>query len=409
MARYVGTNNQDILVGTNDDNQFLGGEGDDNLDGREGRDTIKGGAGNDVLFGGNEDDIINGDDGHDTIYAGESNDTLKGGTGNDTLYGEGGNDTYYVDSLEDVVSENNASGGDAGGFDTVRSSVSWTLGNYFENLVLTGTDAINATGNELNNIIKGNSADNVISGGAGNNTLEGGAGNDTIYGGEGRDVLNGGTGNDTLYGGAGDDTYYVDSLEDVISEDNGSGGDAGGIDTVRSSVSWTLSDNFEYLVLNATDSINGTGNALNNIIKGNSADNILFGEAGNDTLEGNEGNDTLYGGAGNDRLTGGVGNDIFGFSNFSEGVDTITDFNVADDLIQVSAAGFGCGLTAGSFNPGQFTIGSAATTGDQRFIYNNSTGELFFDADGIGGGAQTKFAKLSTGLSLTDANFSVIA
>jgi Ca2+-binding RTX toxin-like protein len=409
MARYVGTNNQDILVGTNDDDQFLGGEGDDNLDGREGNDTIKGGAGNDVLFGGNEDDIINGDAGNDTIYAGEGNDTLKGGAGNDSLYGGAGRDIYFVDSLGDVVSEDNGSGGDAGGFDTVRSSVSWALGNYFENLVLLGTDAINGTGNELNNIIKGNSADNTLDGNNGNDTLEGNEGNDTLYGGDGRDVLNGGTGNDTLYGGAGDDTYIVDSLGDIVSEDNGSGGDAGGIDTVRSSVSWILGDNVEYLVLTATDSINGTGNTLNNIIKGNSADNSLFGEAGNDTLESNEGNDSLYGGAGNDRLTGGVGNDIFGFNNFSEGVDTITDFSVADDFIQVSAAGFGGGLTAGSFDPGQFTIGSAATTGDQRFIYNSATGGLFFDADGNGGGAQTQFAKLSTGLALTDANFRVIA
>ncbi|WP_016950859.1 calcium-binding protein [Anabaena sp. PCC 7108] len=404
MTRYVGDDNQNIIVGTNDNDQFLGLLGDDNLDGREGNDTIKGGAGNDVIFGGNDGDAIYGEAGDDTIYAGEGRDVLNGGTGNDTLYGEGGDDTYIVDSLGDVVSEDNVSGGDAGGIDTVRSSVSWTLGHNFEYLVLTGTDAIDGTGNGLNNIIKGNSADNILSGGAGNDTLEGNAGNDTIYGGDGRDVLNGGTGDDTLYGGAGDDTYIVDSLGDVVSEDN-----ASGTDTVRSSVSWILGDNVEYLVLTATDSINGTGNELNNIIKGNSADNVLSGEAGNDTIEGNEGNDTLYGGTGNDRLTGGVGSDIFGFNNFSEGVDTITDFNVADDFIQVSAAGFAGGLTAGLFDAGQFTIGSAATSSDQRFIYNSATGQLFFDADGNGSGAQTQFAKLSTGLALTDANFSVIA
>jgi Ca2+-binding RTX toxin-like protein len=396
----VGDDNPNNLVGTSDYDVIRGLGANDILKGRDNNDTLEGGDGNDTLEGNNGDD---------TLYGHNGRDVLNGGTGNDTLKGGAGDDTYIVDSTGDIVSEDNGYGQDAGGIDTVRSSVSWTLGHDIEYLVLTGTDSVNGTGNSLNNIIKGNSGNNSLYGEAGDDTLEGNDGHDTLYGGDGRDVLNGSTGNDTLYGGAGDDTYIVDSTGDIVSEDNGSGGDAGGIDTVRSSVSWTLGNNVEYLVLTATDSINGTGNALNNIIKGNSADNFLFGEDGNDTLEGNEGDDDLFGGAGNDRLTGGVGSDDFGFNNFSEGVDTITDFNVAHDFIEVSAAGFGGGLSTVSFDPGQFIIGSSATTGQQRFIYNSATGGLFFDQDGNGSGfAQTKIAQLSTGLALTDANFRVI-
>ncbi|MGM3308305.1 hypothetical protein ACSQ6I_20400 [Anabaena sp. WFMT] len=388
---------------------------------------IKGNSANNSLYGEAGNDNLEGNEGNDILYGGDGNDVLDGGVGNDTLYGGAGNDTYIVNSTGDVVSEDNGSGGDAGGTDIVRSSVTWTLSNYVENLVFTGTDSINGTGNALNNIIKGNSANNSLYGEAGNDNLEGNEGNDILYGGDGNDVLDGGVGNDTLYGGAGNDTYIVNSTGDVVSEDNGSGGDAGGTDIVRSSVTWTLSDYVENLVLTATDSINGTGNTLNNIIKGNSANNILYGEGGNDTIEGNDGddvlqggdgndvlkgevgNDTLFGGAGNDTLFGGAGADIFGFNSFSESLDNIKDFNVAEDFIQIYPPGFGGGLTVSPLDPNQFTIGSSATTGEQRFIYNNSTGALFFDQDGNGTAfVQTQFAQLSTALSLSAANFIVL-
>jgi Ca2+-binding RTX toxin-like protein len=80
--------------------------------------------------------------------------------------------------------------------------VAWTLGSNLEKLTLTGSTAINATGNELANTITGNTGSNLLNGGSGNDSLSGGSGNDT---------LDGGTGNDSLDGGAGLDTFRFSS------------------------------------------------------------------------------------------------------------------------------------------------------------------------------------------------------
>jgi Ca2+-binding RTX toxin-like protein len=155
--------------------------------------------------------------------------------------------------------------------------VTYTLSANIENLTLTGTGAINGTGNGLDNILTGNSANNTLTGGAGN------------------DALDGGTGSDTLKGGTGNDTYIVNSTGDIVTENANEG-----TDTVKSSIAWTLGSNVENLTLTGTGAINGTGNTLNNVLLGNSANNTLSGGAGNDTLDGNTGTDTLTGGSGND-------------------------------------------------------------------------------------------------------------
>jgi Ca2+-binding RTX toxin-like protein len=121
--------------------------------------------------------------GNDNLLGGAGDDWIDGGSGNDIMSGSTGNDTFVVDSADDVVSESvNA------GIDLVLSSVSWTLGLNLENLRLTGTAAINATGNTLNNELTGNAAANILTGGAGNDTLSGGGGNDTLDGGTGIDT-----------------------------------------------------------------------------------------------------------------------------------------------------------------------------------------------------------------------------
>jgi Ca2+-binding RTX toxin-like protein len=213
--------------------------------------------------------------------------TLNGGAGIDTLIGGSGSDTYIVDSTTDTITE-----ATIGGIDTVNSSVTYTLGVNLENLTLTGTSAINGTGNSLDNAISGNSGANILIGGAGN------------------DILNGGAGIDNLIGGDGSDTYIVDSTTDTITETT-----TGGIDTVNSSVTYILGDNLENLTLTGTSAINGTGNSLNNSISGNSGANILNGGAGWDTLSGGGGNDTLSGYGGSmyevDLLIGGAGADTF--------------------------------------------------------------------------------------------------
>jgi Ca2+-binding RTX toxin-like protein len=143
--------------------------------------TLNGSIGNDTLTGST---------GVDLIYGNAGNDTLDGITGADVMWGGAGNDVYYVDNASDQTNEaiNATDARDATGTDLVYSSVTRTLGNYLENLTLTGTTAINGTGNALANTITGNSAANSLTGGAGKDILTGGLGSDSLYGGAGDKV-----------------------------------------------------------------------------------------------------------------------------------------------------------------------------------------------------------------------------
>ncbi|WP_428675192.1 beta strand repeat-containing protein [Reyranella sp.] len=244
--------------------------------------VITGNAANNVLSGLTGDDTLKGAGGADTLSGGDGNDTLNGGTGADTMDGGLGDDLYVVDNAGDVAGEV------AAGVDTVQASVTHTLSVNLENLTLTGTGAINGTGNAKANVITGNSGNNVLSGLAGNDTLRGGDGADTLSGGDDNDTLDGGTGADNMNGGFGDDLYIVDSAGDVAAEV------AGGIDTVQSSVTHTLSANLENLTLTGAAAIDGTGNALANTLTGNSGNNALDGATGADVMAGGAGDDTYY-------------------------------------------------------------------------------------------------------------------
>jgi Ca2+-binding RTX toxin-like protein len=313
-----------------------GGSGADTLTGNDLANLLSGNAGADTLSGGL---------GNDTLDGGGGNDTLDGGLGNDTMSGGTGDDTYVVDAAGDVVTE--LAGG---GTDTVQTTLaSYTLGANVENLTFTGAGTFSGTGNTLNN---------TITGGAGNDTLTGLAGNDTLNGGAGDNTLDGGLGNDTMVGGAGDDTYVVDAAGDAVIE-----AATAGTDTVRSSVTFTLANNFENLTLTGTGNINGTGNGGANTITGNDGNNTLSGGAGidtligglgNDTLNGNGDNDILNGGAGNDTMDGNAGNDVFVFG-VGSGNDTINGFDanpapgvLDQDLLDISARGITAATFAGS-------------------------------------------------------------
>jgi Ca2+-binding RTX toxin-like protein len=143
--------------------------------------------------------------------------------------------------------------------------------------------------------------------------------NDTLNGSSGDDYFNGGRGSDTFIGSTGNDTYIVNDSADVIVEKIQEG-----LDRVRSLVSYTLSDNVEQLILTGTNHINGLGNDGSNTLIGNSGNNLLQGLAGNDRIMGKGGNDTLIGGTGVDR---------FIYTNLTDGVDIITDFNTQQDII----------------------------------------------------------------------------
>lgn len=354
---------------------------------------------------------LNGDSLLDVIVANETaanisvliqNLNLVGTAGDDTLNGSGGND-----SLSGLA-----------GNDSLRGS--------------RGNDTLD--GGIGNDTLIGNSGNDSLIGGDDNDLFDGGDGDDTLEGGDGNDTLQGGVGTDDLNGGTGDDLYVIHDANDVVTEEANAG-----TDKVLSSVSFTLGDNVENLTLIGSGNITGAGNSLDNDIFGNNSNNILVGQAGhdnligfggnddlygatgndrlngvggNDELFGNNGDDTLNGGNGNDTLTGGNDADAFFFNNSSHGIDTIVDFDSSQgDMIRINSGGFSNVSTGPSLASGAFTSGAgitSASTTDHRFIYNTSNGDLFFDADGSGGGASVQIATLSNTASLSASDFYVI-
>jgi len=247
------------------------------------------------LTGNTGNNSLNGAAGADNLYGGDGSDTLQGGAGDkavDFLYGGNGNDIYFVDSTIDTIS-------DSSGTDTIYTSLSFNLASDLvtdiENLVYTGKTKATLTGNSYQNSIVGSLASETLFGDDENDTLDGQAGNDLLSGGADNDSLIGGLGADTMLGGTGDDTYVIDNTGDKILETSNQG-----IDVVLSSISTTLLENIEILVLTGAANINAVGNQTANSIVGNAGVNKISGLTGNDTLDGGAGNDTMDGGSGND-------------------------------------------------------------------------------------------------------------
>lgn len=404
----------EVIDGTGNDlnNTLIGNEAANVIDGKAGADTMIAGAGDDMYIVDNSgdtvvelqnegidhiissvsyvlpenvenmtlsgsDDISATGNALDNIITGNSgNNVIDGKAGNDTMSGGSGDDLYYVDSIYDTVIESVNDG-----YDTIRSSVTYTASANVERLELLDTDNIDAYGNELDNVLIGNSGNNVLDGNTGADAMSGGAGSDTyivdnisdtvvetlnegddlvlssvtytlsenverltltgmdaingtgndlsniLIGNGANNVLDGKMGADTMIGGAGNDTYIVDNAGDIVTEALNEG-----IDTIYSSVSYVLPANVENLTLTGMDNISGTGNELDNILTGNNANNTLFGGLGNDTIDGKDGNDILEGGIGYDTLIGGSGNDTFVY-NLNDDLDTIND-EAGDDTLR---------------------------------------------------------------------------
>jgi Ca2+-binding RTX toxin-like protein len=185
-----------------------------------------------------------------------------------------------------------------------------------------GDDTVDA--GKGNDIVFGQKGNDKIWGKEGDDYLIGGEGNDYLNGGDGKDYLDGGTDADTLEGGNGDDIYIIDNVNDKIIDSPQTG-----VETVYSSVNWTLGSGLDnlYLTDNATQ---GIGNNLNNKIYGNSQNNTLEGKEGNDELHGYDGNDNIFGGSGDDKLYGDFGDD---YLNGGDGNDILDGgFGGADTL-----------------------------------------------------------------------------
>jgi Ca2+-binding RTX toxin-like protein len=308
----------------------------------------------DELTGGNESDRLDGAGGNDHLAGNAGNDLIIGGTGNDTMTGGVGNDTYDVGSAGDLVSE--ASGA---GVDKVVATIDYVLPGNVENLEL-GAGADVGTGNNLANVVTGN---------------------------EGSNLLNGDSGKDTLAGGAGNDIYVVDNTGDVVSEASTAKSE---IDSVQSSVSYTLGINLEQLTLTGS-ATGGNGNASANVITGNASANTLSGDAGNDSLNGGDGNDTVLGGTGNDTLSGGVGYDsLVGGS----GNDVYVVDSSADVVTETTAGGTdrinsSVSRTLGSEIENLTLTGTGSTSGTGNALANIITGNAGHNVINGGAGADS--------------------
>ena len=385
--------------------------------GIDSNDELQGTAGNDVMNGGNGDDDLFGLAGDDQLTGGAGRDLLDGGANGDVvgdaMTGGPGHDTYVVDSLLDTTVEVANQGRDQ-----VLASLSWTLADDVDDLVLTGAGADSGTGNALANAIVGNGQGNTLSGLDGADTLKGNGGDDTLLGGNAGDRLFGGAGADDMQGGAGSDVYNVDNALDTVTELSNEGNDR-----VETSVSYTIGDNIEDLTLLGAGAINGTGNGDANIITGNGNNNILDGADGNDiiygaggqdtlrgganddVLKGNDGNDSLFGGDGKDNLFGGAGADGFYFETLNAAFrDKIRDFDATDDTIFLDTSVF-TALSTGTLDAGAFVAGTAAGDGDDRIIYDSATGNIYYDADGVGGADQILFANVTAGTAVSNLDF----
>ncbi|MEH2158485.1 beta strand repeat-containing protein [Nostoc sp.] len=448
-----GQGGNDIIDGLSGNDIIRGGAGNDSLIGGAGNDSLIGGAGNNILDGDAGDDILN-------ISGSISNNTLQGGVGDDRL------------SANASIGDNLLSGGDGNdsldisGSYMNRSSYSSDSRSTGNNTLQggAGNDTLNGSGSTGDNLLSGGDGNDSlnISGGhyysssfdysedsrsTGNNTLQGGAGNDVLSGSgsTGNNLLSGGDGNDsldisdsdptlsivnnTLNGDAGDDTLVAINTKGNNLLSGGDGNDsfflgiASSGDVPSDLATQTVNggngnDSLSMYYNSATKGIASTFNATTNtgsitadkyLVNYNNIERLnISGTDYNDLIVGSNGNDTLTGGNGNDSLIGGNGTDTFVFYNYNEGVDDLYDFNATNDLIQISAFSFAGGLSIGSLSDAQFTIGTSATTSDQRFIYDFITGGLYFDQDGSASGfSQVKFAQLLSGLSLTNNNFVV--
>jgi Ca2+-binding RTX toxin-like protein len=421
IDNLIGSGQADTLTGDLNGNTIDGGLGNDTIEGGAGADVLIGGGGIDTLsyahalFGVTVDlgiqdglaaqasagsdsdgdvvsgfenligsalaDILSGDGNANAINGGRGDDIISGHGGNDVLDGgastaalPGGNDTLDYSYL--VASQN----------------VTVTLGTL---TVVTGAVAATTTSGVAGDVDTIANFDSIV-GGAGNDTLTGNAGVNLIHGGGGDDIIQGGAGADTLDGGnhnaAGDTISYATSLNAVFVDLNVQDG------VTAQAATHDFADG-KHAVAN--------GDAAGDILSG--FENVI-GSAKNDVLIGDTSNNTLSGGAGNDALTGGGGNDIFIFNKLSEAKDTITDFISGNDLIAVSKAGFGINV-ATAFGTGDihdfanhYFVGIAANTnvsptateaGHGQFLFNQTSGQLFWDDDGTGAHAATVVATLT--------------
>ncbi|WP_283176221.1 M10 family metallopeptidase C-terminal domain-containing protein [Gemmobacter sp. 24YEA27] len=433
-----GAGGVDVIYGRDGNDTLYGGDGDDWLYGGAGGDWLYGGAGrdrvlyadataglrvdlqapgtntgiaagdrffeiedligsafNDTLLGDASGNMIQGAGGVDVIYGRDGNDTLYGGDGDDWLYGGIGADWLYGGAGRDRVLYGDATAGLRVDLQAPGNNTGIAAGDRFFEI----EDLI---GSAFNDTLLGDASGNMIQGAGGNDVIYGRDGNDTLYGGDGDDWFYGGEGADWLYGGAGRDRVLYGDATAGVRVDLQAPGTNTGI---------AAGDRFFEIEDLIGSAFNDTllGDASGNVIQGAGGNDVLYGRDGNDTLYGGDGNDWLYGGDGVDWLYGGAGRDVFLFLSApgAANADRIADFNPAEDMIRLDDAVYSS-LSVGTLDASRFAVGTAATTAAHRIVYSQSSGAIFYDADGSGAGEMVLIATVTANTALTAGNFLII-
>lgn len=357
---YSGTNTYDFTTDISG-NLIVGTANADTLTGTAAIDILRGLGDNDILTGGGAIDVLDGGDGADIYIVATAADHGA------AEFADTG--TSGIDEVRFTSTTSGATltlyAGDTG----IERAVIGT--GTATTAVTSGTTPLNINAAALTSGITliGNARANTLTGGSGDDTLRGGAGSDTLIGGAGFDYADYSTATSTI----------TANLSLTTAQDTGGAGS----DTLGS---------IEGLI----------GGTTSDRLVGNALDNILWGNAGSDTLNGGDGFDQLRGGTGKDTLTGGAGADWFVFDTTpasSSNRDTVADFVSGTDTLQFSQAIFAGLATAplGALAADAFWSGAGVTAAHDatdRFIYNTTTGLLYYDADGTGAAAATVVALL---------------
>jgi Ca2+-binding RTX toxin-like protein len=251
----------------------------------------------------------------------------------------GGNGVFNM--IDDVTINNHAGA-------TIKAFLGVSLGNG--RLTLDNDGSIISTGTYA--ITSAFGADTVTNSGTIKGNIDLGTGADTF-------TNKGGTVSGTINGNYGDDLYIVDRKLHLVEDDQT------GVDTVKSSVDWTLGANFENLVLTGTSALKGTGNTGDNVITGNGADNIITGLGGADTLRGKGGADTFV-------FASGSGTDTI--ADFTHGTDHIdlksyTGIHSTADFISIVDDGSDAVISLAGSDTIRLTGVSSAVLGASDFIF----------------------------------------